>query len=517
MNLKDKLQIKNLLRNRRFIVAVFFTVFSSLLIGGAGFVAKSVLELWPDPTISILCFIVLSVTVAFAVFFRNYSWGRFAIVWNQEIFDLFRQSMLTRLISDKNQVENLTALLMEKSYEFFFHHANACLRFSLVSLFSFVSIMGLNSAVALTSFLAMLSTAALIGLIFRLAVNSQNRFREAQLAFLSRLKQLIEGQENLLSLGKQGFVTSRFNLYLLHFLPRFESRVKQSSLLQAVAILIVLLALVFVGGVVVREVHDKPLGEILGIGLGLSAFVVSTVALVSIAPRALETWFELHDLVGRLNNCFDMFYHSDTAATSVEAGDNTLRVKILSKQFGERKFKLIDISFERGLTFVVGKNGSGKTSLLKCLAGLNRADEHEIFWGQQKLNTFDLQNLVTYLDADPCIFEGTALENLLLNDEKTKVEDIDTNLISVLGIEQELFEKMPENMSSGEKQLLNILRGIISQKPVLILDESLNSISERIQERIYEYLSTRSEKIVIVVTHSLSLVKGRIIQMNDPS
>lgn len=170
---------------------------------------------------------------------------------------------------------------------------------------------------------------------------------------------------------------------------------------------------------------------------------------------------------------------------------------------------------------IVGKSGSGKSTIAKLLIALYKPDKGEILFDETNINDIGVETLrkhIIYIDQEPNFFKDTILNNLTLGLDEYKLEDV-IELCKKVGIHNkirsisggyngELMESAT-NLSQGEKQRMNIARGLLMKPEILILDEvtsNLDYISEKIIFNLLEELS--SEITIILITHRLKSVKS---------
>ncbi|KAJ3096663.1 Multidrug resistance-associated protein 1 [Physocladia obscura] len=197
-----------------------------------------------------------------------------------------------------------------------------------------------------------------------------------------------------------------------------------------------------------------------------------------------------------------------------------------TESFSNDVFKLenITLSIKRGdLVAVVGKTGSGKSSLLSSMAGTMR----------KTCGKATVYGSVSYCPQDPWIFGGTVLENITLlnpNLESSCTDAIqmcslvkDLNSFSS-GIKTHIGEK-GINLSGGQKARVALARAIVNDPDIYILDDPLSALDAHVSKAVFEEAikgPLMKQKTVILATHLLQVLpnvdcivvmeKGRIVQ-----
>lgn len=185
----------------------------------------------------------------------------------------------------------------------------------------------------------------------------------------------------------------------------------------------------------------------------------------------------------------------------------------------------IDIKINRGQKVtIVGANGSGKSTFLQILDGLIFADQGRVsFYGRQ-LNekifeddkfSSDFRRSVGFVfqnpDAQlfcPTVKEDIVFGPLQLGFTKEQIQRRLERLIDILGI-QELLDRMPHQLSIGEKRKVAIASVLIIDPQVIILDEPTAGLDPKTSRQIIDLLiqENLNGKTIITSTHDLHIVE----------
>lgn len=193
---------------------------------------------------------------------------------------------------------------------------------------------------------------------------------------------------------------------------------------------------------------------------------------------------------------------------------NILTADNITKAYGERRL-LDGASFflqEGEKVGIIGINGTGKSTLLKILAGMEEPDEGKVIRAQGMV--------VRFLPQHPSFRpEDTLIEALLRENGKTEEEATDLisdakNMMTQLGITD--FNETCGHLSGGQKKRLALISVLLTPSDILILDEPTNHLDGDMAEWLEEVLKKR-KNAVIMVTHDryfLDSVAGRIIEID---
>lgn len=190
----------------------------------------------------------------------------------------------------------------------------------------------------------------------------------------------------------------------------------------------------------------------------------------------------------------------------------------LGEKFILKKFSL-NIPIGKKIA-IVGPSGSGKSTIGSLLENLYEVEEGRI--QANNINITDIskdswKSKVSIVFQDPYIFPGTIRDNLLLG--YTQITDTQMiNLAKAMCID-EMIQKLPDQydsalgergitISGGEKQRLALVRALIRDPEVLILDESTSALDVNTEKIIQQNLAEiRENKTTIIIAHRLSTIK----------
>lgn len=204
-------------------------------------------------------------------------------------------------------------------------------------------------------------------------------------------------------------------------------------------------------------------------------------------------------------------------------------IENVSKTFIKDKEKLnvlknLSVTFESGKLYaIVGKSGAGKSTFLKCLAALNKADSGSIYFDDIEINklndkeisrfrnekigiVFQEFNLLEFLNT----YENIALP-LVING-KYKLEDVELKgkvgkLLEFVDL-SDRNKHYPKELSGGEQQRIAIARSLINDPDVIFADEPTGSIDKENSTNILKLLKKISkDKCVIIVIHDDNVLK----------
>lgn len=182
-------------------------------------------------------------------------------------------------------------------------------------------------------------------------------------------------------------------------------------------------------------------------------------------------------------------------------------------------FKEVNLTFEKGKVYaILGQSGSGKTTFLSLLAGLNTPIRGKIFlddadiakaglnnYRRNSVSTiFQSYNLITYMTARQNV--QTTLE---ISGRKGDRKQIET-LFESVGISNELIDKPILQLSGGQQQRVEIVRALATGHDVIIADEPTGNLDEETTQgivKIFKAIAHEQNKTVIIVTHEAAVAQ----------
>lgn len=191
------------------------------------------------------------------------------------------------------------------------------------------------------------------------------------------------------------------------------------------------------------------------------------------------------------------------------------------------RFQLeVEFKVERGeFVAIFGKSGSGKTTILRSIAGLETPDEGYIeFDGKVYLDSKRKINLPPQKRNTGFVFQSYALfpnmtvyQNLLFaNNNKKKVEEI----LEIVEL-RELKDRYPHQLSGGQQQRVALARALVRNPDILLLDEPLSALDHQIRLKLQEEIKSIQKKFgitTLLVSHDKSEVfrlADRVIMLED--
>ena len=188
----------------------------------------------------------------------------------------------------------------------------------------------------------------------------------------------------------------------------------------------------------------------------------------------------------------------------------------------EALYKDVNLSFETGKMYaILGASGSGKTTFLSLISGLDQPKEGEVYYEEQSLAKIGLRN---YRKNDvSIIFQAynllpylSAVDNVIVameisNAKHKEYRRIALERLARVGIDETLAKKQVTKLSGGQQQRVAIVRAICCEHQLIVADEptgNLDEVSSQEIVHLFQEIAHEQNRCIIIVTHELEVAKS---------
>jgi phospholipid/cholesterol/gamma-HCH transport system ATP-binding protein len=221
-----------------------------------------------------------------------------------------------------------------------------------------------------------------------------------------------------------------------------------------------------------------------------------------------------------------------------------IRVVNLYKSFGEKEvLRGVHLEVRHGESMVViGGSGSGKTVLIKCIIGLVRPDQGEIYVDGTEITSLDEKGMNEIRKRFGMLFQGGALFDSMTVWENVgfglrrhtqrsdeEIRRISSEKLALVGL-KDVEDLMPAALSGGMKKRVSLARAIAIEPEILLYDEPTTGIDPILADAINDLIVQMREKLnvtSIAITHDMKsaykisdriamLYQGKIIEVGTP-
>ncbi|MDY3059597.1 MAG: amino acid ABC transporter ATP-binding protein [Fusobacterium sp.] len=199
-----------------------------------------------------------------------------------------------------------------------------------------------------------------------------------------------------------------------------------------------------------------------------------------------------------------------------------IKVENLYKKYSESEMilKNVSLEIEKGeVISIIGASGGGKSTLLRCLIGLEEIDSGTIIVPEKnKMGmVFQSFNLFPHMTALQNIMESLIVVDKM---ERSKAKEIALDLLEKVGL-KERANFYPKALSGGQKQRVAIARALAKNPELLLFDEPTSALDPEMVkevEAVIEELRNTSDITMVIVSHEIDFVNqisDRIVVMEN--
>lgn len=345
---------------------------------------------------------------------------------------------------------------------------------------------------------------------------------EANAVLSSSIIEDINGIETIKSLTSESQRYQKIDKEFVDYLKKsftYSRAESQQKALKKVAHLLLNVGILWMGAVLVMD-GKMSLGQLITYNTLLVYFTNPLENIINLQTK-LQTAQVANNRLNEVYLVASEFEEKKTVEDlSLMKGEMTFKQVHYKYGYGRDVLSDINLTVPQGSKVAfVGISGSGKTTLAKMMVNFYDPSQGEISLGGVNLNQIDkkaLRQYINYLPQQPYVFNGTILENLLLGaKEGTTQEDI-LRAVELAEIREDI-ERMPLNyqteltsdgagISGGQRQRIALARALLTDAPVLILDEATSSLDILTEKRIVDNLMAL-DKTLIFIAHRLTIAE----------
>jgi ATP-binding cassette subfamily B protein len=372
------------------------------------------------------------------------------------------------------------------------------------------------------------------------------KFKEAQKAFenlsdftneslsgISVVKAFVKEQTEIREFLKANEVARTKNIEFVKMQARFQIMIRTF-------ISLIFIVIIGYGGYLVEMTRSLDAasqfspGELTEFYLLFGSLVWPMMALARIINMRSRGKGSLQRIEQILNEEIDVKDAEDVVIVDEINGD--IEFRDLTFRYPKSKVDVLEnISFQihRGETIgILGRTGSGKTSIVDLLLRIYNVEENRIFIDGidiMKLPLRQVRNAIGYVPQDGFLFSDSIKNNISLSFIKdkeflgqveyaAKMSDVHDNIVEFTDGYDTVIGERGVTLSGGQRQRVAIARALIRNSPIMVLDDSVSAVDTKTEETILANLKQeRKGKTTLIIAHRISTIKNadKIIIVDD--
>ncbi|MGG7165301.1 ATP-binding cassette domain-containing protein [Clostridium ihumii] len=242
----------------------------------------------------------------------------------------------------------------------------------------------------------------------------------------------------------------------------------------------------------------------IGAAVASLGYIYSYIPPMQMLMKAINGLNASKDVRKKLINLLD----SDEGTTQYEKIKelkSNIEIKNMNIKFDEFEVKDFSFKFKKGKKYaLIGSSGSGKSTILKGLAGINKIESGNIYIDGLDISNIDTSDVLAYLDQNEYIFSDGFENNITVYDSYSMIgidkikNGIDKYVYNTISKSKNCNE-----LSGGEKKTVAIFRKLIQESSVLLLDEPFTGVDKKLSKILMNELLKLEDKTIIMVTHDI--------------
>lgn len=392
-------------------------------------------------------------------------------------------------------------------------------------IFFFVTLIWMSPALTVFIIILLPLSGLIIGLVGRSlrkkSVKAQNSLGD----LLSRVEETLSGLRIIKAFTAEKNVTQNFSDINNRYTKQVNRINKRQSLASPMSeflgVFIMVIIMYYGGSMVLKNESGLSPSEFIG-------YIVIFSQIINPSKKLTTSFYDIRkglasvDRINRILNINASIKQAKNPAVIRSFSDKIEFKNVSFKYTDEYILKNINLSIPKGKTIaLVGQSGSGKSTLVDLLPRFYDIEEGEILIDGENIKKYDLKSLRSLMgnvNQDPILFNTSIAENIAFGAENAKIEQV-AEAAKIANAHE--FIMQTENaydtnvgdrgskLSGGQRQRISIARAVLSNPPVMILDEATSSLdteSEReVQEALTKLMKNRTS---IVIAHRLSTIKN---------
>lgn len=338
--------------------------------------------------------------------------------------------------------------------------------------------------------------------------------------YTAKLDETFHSIKIVKSFVAEDFEAKRASLITKNILNFYKKAAKLDALVSPIMEFLSGIAIggiIWYGGLLVIENKTTP--------GGLFAFITAFVSAYRPFKSLLALNVNLQEGIAAAKRVFSILdtkpaIRNDFGAKDIMINDPEIVFDNITLKFGKKiALKSIDLKIDKFKTMaLIGRSGSGKTSLANLLVRFYDKQEGNIFINNHNINDFTIESLrkqIALVTQDTVLFDASIADNIAYGIDATQEEIVEA---AKNADAHDFIMNLPEQydtvigahgctLSGGQRQRLSIARAFLKNAPILILDEATSALDPNSEKSILESLQKlRQNKTTLIITHRITSI-----------
>ena len=385
---------------------------------------------------------------------------------------------------------------------------------------------GISSNLALVFLICNITIFLIYKSIFRNLIEENEKYENKNVETDNTMIDLLNNMDKIIYRGKTKEeskkvyrLANKSSMYAINY---YDLTNKYTSIIS------IFILSVFLGsaGYILKLLIDKKISYV--------EFITSFTILMQYREKLAVVVDEIPDFagyIGRMNVTMSYFQHvSDNLDQIIQNQNKTTHKKLqfsnirfdnVSYKYSSGKYVFSDKSLnfdikDQTIVGITGPSGSGKSTLMKLLIGMYPIEKGEIYIdgiSVKQIDTDYTRKHVTYVNQNSKLFDSKVIENMMYgcmdpekcSDHLKKI--MNYPLISKLYKNMDIHTKdsglLGENLSGGQRQVVNMISGFINPSEILILDEPTNALDPDLKKEVIQMIHDlkKYKKCIFIISH----------------
>ena len=195
--------------------------------------------------------------------------------------------------------------------------------------------------------------------------------------------------------------------------------------------------------------------------------------------------------------------------------------------------KNLNLEIRKGdFTVIMGDSGAGKSTLLYSLSGMDRPSLGAVIYGNEDISDYNNDKLAlfrrkhcgfvfqqNYLNDTMSVLDNIIVSGFLKSRDRKAIAARAKELLKQVGLDENCYNKFPNQLSGGEKQRVALVRSVINEPEILFADEPTGALNSQNTEAVLDVLTGMNKRgqSIVMVTHMIAAAErgNRVLYLRD--